>query len=705
MAEIGLAASIIQVAATGITLSKALYEYADSVASSDIRIKAIAQQVKLTSTVIKELEGIFGDSAVAQIVSKDAIITAQESINSCSSLFREISGTVDKRKGKVGKLIFPFKETKLALYGADLERVKSNLQLLMHVLIHAQLLSNSEDKALINAQRAEIEGLIKLRDGALKEYENSKKDFDKASSRENQAISNRIPLVGRNTPPTLDEAHILPLLTPQQRDLPGMSHSDTQNESHLGRSLNSDEHSSSLPFISLARMKMPEDVQQPPGSWYPPPSYNQDLQNRADEGLTRLQVSVESKGLATRDLGRRHTKMVHFQEDSTSGKYDYESDSSTENYSLYKVIVAEHLDEKKRINRKEIDGCLTQLKSLIGQIEYLQGMIDEGFTERSVRRRGAYIADEWHFAKHVVNEAFVREPSAHRFYARTNQPPPPMKLRDISNVISGGGGTRTASASASGELGFEKSPKIYPSHLPPAIPQRWRSPTLPQAVAGSSQEKERRRRARLEALTHQLSQASWIDAALLRENHTIEFDRGRQHQVTEQKPRRQTRHRHVATYRNDGENNDASIRPTLRNRQNSAPVEPNRILFNRDATTEDLGKQRIPHSWQRDLGLHHDGSYSDSELFDSARRDLLIEHLQGADSKGRSDRYDNGSDQSARSLHPRGVSFIAAAAAAAAAASPAEAYRTRKREGPVMLAFANVERGCGEQTGPVWIAG
>ena len=50
MAEIGLAASVIQVVSTGVQVSKTLYEYVDSVKSADGQIKTIAQQIRQTTT-------------------------------------------------------------------------------------------------------------------------------------------------------------------------------------------------------------------------------------------------------------------------------------------------------------------------------------------------------------------------------------------------------------------------------------------------------------------------------------------------------------------------------------------------------------------------------------------------------------------------------------------------------------------------------
>lgn len=170
MAEIGLAASFIQVASTGFSVAKALYKYADSATSSGKRVATIINQVKVTSTVIDELQNVFNSATDSNLASANAMETANECLESCRSVFEDIEATVVKTKGKRGKLLFPFKEPDLLIYQKNLESLKSNLQLLMHILVHARTLANAEDKATIEAQRTEIRKLIEVRDEAMKQY-------------------------------------------------------------------------------------------------------------------------------------------------------------------------------------------------------------------------------------------------------------------------------------------------------------------------------------------------------------------------------------------------------------------------------------------------------------------------------------------------------------------------------------------------------
>lgn len=143
MAEIGVIASIIQVAGAGLKLSQTLYQYADSVSSADRRVKDIAKEVQLTSFVIQELGDIFKNSESSALLSKNAIKTADETLIECSTVFTELDAAINKTKRSAfGKFKFPFKEPKIELLRSHIDKLKSTLQLLMHVLSHAHQIAS-----------------------------------------------------------------------------------------------------------------------------------------------------------------------------------------------------------------------------------------------------------------------------------------------------------------------------------------------------------------------------------------------------------------------------------------------------------------------------------------------------------------------------------------------------------------------------------
>lgn len=180
MAEVvGLVASVVQLAGAGLKLSQALYQYADGVATADRRIKNIANEVKLTSLVIQELGDIFKQDETANLISENAVQTANETIKECSSVFTEIEVIINKSKpGKMGRLMLPFRDNKIELLRSQIDKLKSTLELLMQVLIHAHQVSSSKLNREAEArQREEIKQLLENKKQSTKKYEESLRNF------------------------------------------------------------------------------------------------------------------------------------------------------------------------------------------------------------------------------------------------------------------------------------------------------------------------------------------------------------------------------------------------------------------------------------------------------------------------------------------------------------------------------------------------
>lgn len=180
MAEVvGLVASVIQVAGAGLKLSQTLYQYADGVATADRRIRDIAKDVKLTSLVIDELGNVFKQDETARLISRSAVTTAEETMKECSTVFSEIDTMLAKsRKGTMGRLMLPFRDKKIELLRSHIDKLKSTLQLLMQVLVHAfQVTSNKLDREAEARQRDELKELLELQRKATKRYEDSLRSY------------------------------------------------------------------------------------------------------------------------------------------------------------------------------------------------------------------------------------------------------------------------------------------------------------------------------------------------------------------------------------------------------------------------------------------------------------------------------------------------------------------------------------------------
>ncbi|KAF2269260.1 hypothetical protein CC78DRAFT_575360 [Lojkania enalia] len=179
MAEIGLIASVIQVAGAGLKLSQTLYQYAETVASADRRLKDIAREVELTSFVIDELAQIFKQDESSALLSKSALKTADETVQECSAMFMELEAELKKsKKSKMGRLMLPFRESKIDLLRSHIDKMKSTLQLLMQVLTHAHhVASRKLDHEAEAAQREQIKALILSKKESTKRYEESLRNY------------------------------------------------------------------------------------------------------------------------------------------------------------------------------------------------------------------------------------------------------------------------------------------------------------------------------------------------------------------------------------------------------------------------------------------------------------------------------------------------------------------------------------------------
>ena len=167
MAEIGLVASVVQIADTGIKLSITLYSFAETVLTADKSIREIAGDVSLTSSVLEELGRNLKKDQKSRLCSENAVKTAEGIVTECAAIFNEIDGTlqtilekikpgVDPRSGNgkdgahggrkmavaaLERLKWPFLQPKMQLLRSNLDRLKSTLVLMLNVITYARKVS------------------------------------------------------------------------------------------------------------------------------------------------------------------------------------------------------------------------------------------------------------------------------------------------------------------------------------------------------------------------------------------------------------------------------------------------------------------------------------------------------------------------------------------------------------------------------------
>jgi hypothetical protein len=159
MDPLSVTASVIAVAGAGIQLATTLYAFSDSALKADHSVRVIADDVSITSSVLGELGVLLRTDSSDRLVSVTALETADRTVKGCQDCFQELNEAVEKILGKDksrakgkekeksgsisvwNRMKWPLVEPKMKLLQANLDRLKSTLTLMIHVLTYARKLS------------------------------------------------------------------------------------------------------------------------------------------------------------------------------------------------------------------------------------------------------------------------------------------------------------------------------------------------------------------------------------------------------------------------------------------------------------------------------------------------------------------------------------------------------------------------------------
>lgn len=153
MAELGIIASVVQIADLGVRLSLRLYTFGETVASADKSIISIAKDVSLASSVLRELGKTLEKDQEPRLCSENAFQTADAIVKECLEVFRSMDKALAKSMSRLesqdgarrtitgaalDRLKWPFVQPKMELLRSNLERLKSTLLLMINVIIYAR---------------------------------------------------------------------------------------------------------------------------------------------------------------------------------------------------------------------------------------------------------------------------------------------------------------------------------------------------------------------------------------------------------------------------------------------------------------------------------------------------------------------------------------------------------------------------------------
>ena len=148
---VGIIASIMQIADTGLRLSLKLYSFGEIVSTADKSIVTISKDVSLTSSVLRELGKVLNQDR--EVCSQNAVQTADGIVKECLGVFESMEAVLVKKLPNMGagfsektkratvlleKLRWPYLQPKLELMRTNLERLKSTLNLMLNVMTLAR---------------------------------------------------------------------------------------------------------------------------------------------------------------------------------------------------------------------------------------------------------------------------------------------------------------------------------------------------------------------------------------------------------------------------------------------------------------------------------------------------------------------------------------------------------------------------------------
>ena len=245
MAELGIIASVVQIADVGLRLSIKLCTFGEIVASADRSVISISKDVSLTSGVLKELGQILDSDRETRTFSENAVQTADGIVKECLEVFQEMESMLvkklpalaqgDSEDGRSGhrankatvmleRLKWGYLQPKLQLLRSNLDRLKSTLLLMLNVITYARQVSGkyvlipcrvilrwhggltvvrAESPSVIAEQRSLIEDLSHSNQEYIRKFENMKIGVEgiRGAHKENEPKEN-FPTT-RSIPPTL----------------------------------------------------------------------------------------------------------------------------------------------------------------------------------------------------------------------------------------------------------------------------------------------------------------------------------------------------------------------------------------------------------------------------------------------------------------------------------------------------------------------
>lgn len=146
---VGIVASIFQIADLGAKISVKLCSFYHTVKDANQSMQSLSSDVSLTCSILQQLGKVLEKDEKTKICSQQAFRTAQDVLGECKTVFEGIDNAMEKQKQESSrsvlsrgarKLTVVFMGPNLDLLKGNLERLKSTMLLMLHVIMYAELL-------------------------------------------------------------------------------------------------------------------------------------------------------------------------------------------------------------------------------------------------------------------------------------------------------------------------------------------------------------------------------------------------------------------------------------------------------------------------------------------------------------------------------------------------------------------------------------
>ncbi|KAJ5175162.1 uncharacterized protein N7482_001039 [Penicillium canariense] len=166
---IGVVASILQIADLGAKLSVKLCSFYRTVKDANKSMQSLSSDVSLTCSILQELGRVLEQDEQTKLCSQKAFGTAQEVLTECKAAFETIDSAMEKQRQEgarnpvlrgARKITVAFMGPNLDLLRSNLERLKSTMLLMLHVIMYAGQLRQKVVHTPLTNPRGLIQTLI-----------------------------------------------------------------------------------------------------------------------------------------------------------------------------------------------------------------------------------------------------------------------------------------------------------------------------------------------------------------------------------------------------------------------------------------------------------------------------------------------------------------------------------------------------------------